>query len=183
MKLANSLCLIALPILAAGAQAETPTRSIEFDGGRFAIDAPEAWASVDRGSPILEHELAVPPPDGADSAPARLTMMSAGGSVDANLARWLGQFQETDGGADRSDATIDKTEVAGMTATLLDLSGTYLEGRPFGPKTPRAGYRMVAAIVEHSPNRSYFFKLIGPEETVAPAAEPFRTLVESIRRP
>ena len=110
-------------------------------------------------------------------------MMAAGGSVDANVARWIGQFQGTDGGADRSGAEIEKADVAGMPTTMIDLSGVYLEGRPFGPKTPRDGYRMLGAILETGGRNAYFFKLVGPAETVGPVADAFREAVESVRRP
>ena len=153
------------PILLAAASVaqadESATRTIEVAGG-MSLDVPSEWKSVKPGSMILEHELSIAAPEGVEAAPARLTMMAAGGSVDANLARWIGQFQGTEGGADRDAAEIDKTEVAGLKATVLDHSGVFLEGRPFGPKTPREGYRLLGAIVETSPRSSYFLKLVGP---------------------
>ncbi|MEO0529210.1 MAG: hypothetical protein AAF266_01400 [Planctomycetota bacterium] len=163
---------------------EATQQTIAIAGGALEFEAPSEWPEVTPGSRILEKELSVQPPEGTEAAPARLTLMSAGGSVQANLARWVGQFKGTEGGADRSAAETEELKPDGMPATLIDLSGTYMEsaGGPFGPKTPRPNYRMVAAIVETGGSGNYFFKLVGPEQTVGPAAEEFKAMIGSIRK-
>lgn len=160
------------------------TRVVAVAEGALEFDAPAEWPSVTPGSRIVEHELSAPAPEGSDAAAARLTVMAAGGSVDANVARWIGQFAGTEGGADRSSAKTEEFEAGGMRVTLVDLAGTYLEsaGGPFGPKTPRPGYRMLGGIIETGTAGNYFFKLVGPEETVAAAAEPFRALLGGVRK-
>lgn len=182
MRIPNRLLAI-LPMLISATVAAA-TQPIEIAGGALAFEAPIAWESVKPRSGILEKELSVTPPEGVEAKPARLTLMAAGGSVQANLARWVGQFQGTEGGADRSGAKTAKLTVEGMPATIIDVSGTYLEsaGGPFGPKTPRPGYRMLGAIVETGGSGNYFFKLVGPADTVDPAAEGFRTMIESLRK-
>lgn len=150
--------------------------------GRVVVVAPDAWESVEPASMILEGELAVDPPEGAEAAPGRLTMMAAGGSVNQNVQRWIAQFRDTEGGADSSAADVSELTVSGVEqpVTFIDVSGTYLEGPPRGPKTPRDGYRLLGAIVPLSEGRAYFFKLVGPSATIDPAAEPFRRMVESV---
>lgn len=170
--------LLALVSLAAAK--ETPSQTIEIAGGVLAFDAPQAWESIRPKSGILEKELSVPAPEGSEAKAARLTLMAAGGSVQANLSRWDGQFQ----GLAEGDTKTEKLTVDGMPATVRDLAGTFLEsaGGPFGPKTPRPGYRMLGAIVETGSAGNYYFKLIGPAETVDPAAEGFRAMIESLRK-
>ena len=104
--------------------------------------------------------------------------MAAGGSVQANVSRWVGQFQ----GAVEEET--EETEVDGMKTTLVDLSGTFLQsaGGPFAPKTPREDYRMLGAIVETGGLGNYFFKLVGPAESVDPAADGFKEMIESIKK-
>lgn len=162
------------------AKESAPTRAIEVAGGSLTFDAPESWELVTPKSRILEKELAITPPEGVEARPARLTMMAAGGSPQANLARWIGQFQ----GAGPEAAGTERVTVDSLPTTLLDISGTYLEsaGGPFGPKTPRDDYRMLAAIVETGDSVSYFFKLIGPAATVDPAADAFRAMIDSLRK-
>ena len=168
---------------AAGFAEGAATRPIELAGGALTVAAPGAWQSVTPGSGILEHELSVPAPEGIEAPAARLTMMAAGGSVEQNVARWVGQFEGTEGGADRSGAVIERLKVAGMPVTIVEQQGTYLEsaGGPFGPKTPRLGYALRGAIVETGAGTSYFLKLIGPAEAVEPATDDFRQMVESVR--
>lgn len=170
---------VLLAATSVGAAEQTADATVEIAGGALAFDAPEEWESVKPKSRILEKEFSVPAPSDSEAEPARLTLMAAGGSVQANLARWVGQFQATE-----RDPKTERLTVDGMPATVIDLSGTFLQsaGGPFGPKTPRPGYRMLGAIVETGAAGNYFFKLVGPAETVDPAAEGFRGMIESLRK-
>lgn len=179
------ILLFSLAVFSAPGHAEElATRTVTIADGAIEFDAPTEWPDTPPRNRILEKELAVSPPEGVEATPARLTLMAAGGSVQANLARWVGQFKGTEGGADRSAAKTEELKPDGMSTTLIDLSGTYMEsaGGPFGPKTPRPDYRMVAAIVETGGSGNYFFKLVGPKATVDPAAEAFRKMIASIRK-
>lgn len=158
--------------------------AVALAGGQLTCQAPDDWREVAPRVNLIEKEFSIEAPEGSEAAAARLTIATAGGSVDANVARWIGQFRGNEGGADRSSANVTREEVDGMPTTLLDLSGTYLESSrgPFGPKTPRKDYRMVAAIVENTGTGTYFFKLVGPEATVAEAADAFRAMVRSLEK-
>ncbi len=70
-----------------------------------------------------------------------------------------------------------------MPVTVVELGGTYMESMrgPFGPKTPRNEYRLVGAIIETGKVGNYFFKLIGPNEVVSPAADEFRSMIKSLK--
>lgn len=157
---------------------------ITLAGGKLTCEAPETWKEVAPRVSFIEKEFAIAAPEGSEATPARLTISTAGGSVDANVARWIGQFQGTEGGADRSAAQIEKETVAGMATTFIDLGGVYMESArgPFGPKVPRRDYRLVAAIVETAGAGNYFFKLIGPREAVDPAADAFRAMIRSLKK-
>ncbi len=183
-----SVVMLWLACSLAVAEGESP-REIALADGALTITAPAEWKSVEPANRIIEHELSVPAPDGPPSedkadAAARLTVMAAGGSVEANIARWVGQFKGTEGGADRSAAKTEKFDINGMTATLVDLSGTYVDSPrgPFGAKVERDGYRLVGAIVETKGEGVYFFKLIGPEATVAAGAEKLREMIGTLRK-
>lgn len=179
----GAVLLLAIAITATHAQT-TKTRPIELAGGSLTFDAPDGWESIPPRSRILEHELSVNAPSGSEAADARLTIMAAGGGVEANLSRWVGQFQTIDKSDDRDAPMKQAFEAGGMKGTILDLSGVYLEsaGGPFGPKTPREDYRLVGAIVQTEGLGNYFFKLIGPKATIDPAADAFREMIESLRK-
>ena len=51
-----------------------------------------AWTRKPAGSPFVAAEFCLPRADG-DDADGRLTISTAGGSVEANIDRWKGQFQ------------------------------------------------------------------------------------------
>lgn len=164
---------------------DASSQTIELARGKLIAVAPAEWKVAPPQSRMLEKELSIAAPEGVEAKAGRLTVMAAGGSVSANVSRWIGQFKGTEGGADRSGAKIEKSEVNGMKTTLVDLSGTYMEGmggRPFGPKTPREGYRMLGAIVETGDVGNYFFKLIGPKGSVDPAAEGFKKMIASLEK-
>jgi hypothetical protein len=120
-----------------------------------------------------------------DTEPAELAVFffgqSSGGGVDANVKRWIDQFQKADGTSAAKDAKVKKETIAGLPATKLDVKGTYNGGSMMGPSTPKPGYRLLGAIVE-GPGGNVFFKLTGPEKTVSGAEKAFRKLLEGLKK-
>jgi hypothetical protein len=102
---------------------------------------------------------------------------SQGGGVDANLQRWIGQFQP---GA-KSKRSAKK--VNGVQVSLADVSGTYTAhgGSTTQPQGDKPGWRLLGAIAE-SPQGAVFFKLAGPAKTVAAASKGFDAMVRSLKK-
>ena len=100
-----------------------------------------------------------------------------GGSVDANMKRWIDQFESP-----VSPKPTKKT-INGLQVTMVDLSGTYLASAgPMSPvKEKKPGYRLLGAIVE-APEGNVFFKFTGPAKTVAAGQPQFESLLKSIKR-
>ena len=134
-------------------------------------------------SNMIETEFSIPAAEG-DATPGRMTVMGAGGSVQANIDRWYGQFTQPDGSATKDKASTKKLNVSGSAVTLVDVSGTYkdMPGGPFagGQAVDRPNYRMLAAIVEVPDRGSYFLKFYGPSATVSAHADGFRKMVEGM---
>src|SRR5687767_475676 len=103
-----------------------------------------------------------------------------GGGVDANVERWRGQVQGSDGKP--AAAKIDKRSGRGVPITVIDTGGTYtgMGGPMMGGSKPAAGYRLIGAIVE-GPGGSVFFKLTGPAKTIAAQQKNFEQLLTSIQ--
>jgi hypothetical protein len=103
-----------------------------------------------------------------------------GGSVEANLDRWIGQFAQPDGKPSKEAAKIAKRTIHGWTVTTVDVSGAYtgMGGPTMQPGTPMAGYRLLGAIVE-GPQGSIFFKFTGPAKTVAESQAAFEKMLAS----
>jgi hypothetical protein len=151
--------------------------------GSLSLEAPAGWQRVQPKSGIVETEFSIPPAQDGEQ-PGRMTVMGAGGTVQANIDRWYGQFTQPDGGATKDKAATKKLEIAGCTVTLVDISGTY-QDKPMGPFAGGAGvdrpnYRMLAAIVETPGRGNQFLKFYGPAATVAAHADGFRKMVEGI---
>ena len=104
-----------------------------------------------------------------------------GGSVQANLDRWIGQFQQSDGKPAKQAAKTQSETVHGLKVTKVDVSGAYTGmGGPMasgGPAKP--GYRLLGAIVEGREG-SVFFKFTGPAKTVAANQAAFEKMIQSV---
>ena len=68
-------------------------------GGGLSLNAPAGFQRVRPKSGMVETEFAIP--SEGDSPAGRMTVMGAGGSVQANVDRWAGQFSQPDGGCDQ----------------------------------------------------------------------------------
>ncbi len=104
-----------------------------------------------------------------------------GGSVQANLDRWIGQFLQADGKASEDAAKVSKSSVHGLPVTTVDVSGAYTGmGGPTAQPGPAApGYRLLGAIVE-GPQGSIFFKFVGPAKAVATNQAAFDKMIASL---
>ena len=100
-----------------------------------------------------------------------------GGSVEANIERWVGQFE---GGGEPSRSS---KEVNGLQVELVQIGGAYLS--PGGPMIQSQGekdnFRLLGAIVS-GPQGPVYFKLTGPEKTVRDAEKNFTALINSLKK-
>jgi hypothetical protein len=100
-----------------------------------------------------------------------------GGGIEANISRWLGQFQDLSEG----DVRRDQLEVGGhQVYTVRVDKGTFSAGMPGAPPTPKENWGMNAAIIE-APSGAYFFKMTGPAETVTAEEKNFLSLLGSVK--
>jgi hypothetical protein len=141
--------------------------------GRVEFTAPEGWKKVKPKSFIVEVEFEVPAAKG-DETPGRLTAMGAGGDIQANIDRWVGQFQGD------VKPQIDKLTVDGAEVQVVSLAGTYKDS-PAGPfaggkTTLRENYQMLGAICK-TEKGNYFLKLYGHKSTIGDNEKAFRSLV------
>jgi len=149
-------------------------------GPSLTLTAPEGWVRQTPRIGMIAYEYFAPAAEG-DDADGRMTVMEAGGSVEANLDRWIGQFTQPDGSETRDKARIDKKTLAGREVHLVDVSGTYHDAMgPFAPATERPDYRMLAAIIS-TPRANYFVKFYGPRKTIAQHEPAFRAMIEGLQ--
>lgn len=146
--------------------------------------APKAWQPRPASSTMRVAEFVVPRAAGdADDAEVVIYFFGgSGGSVEANVDRWLGQMQQPDGTASKEKARRGAQTVNGLQVSTVDVAGTYVaEVRPGATERyNKPGYRMRAAVVE-TPRGPYYIKMIGPAKTVAAADADFTTLLASLK--
>ena len=106
-----------------------------------------------------------------------------GGDAQANIRRWIGQFQAPNGGPADSLAKTTTGKIGALAVTRIDLSGTYKpSGGPMMQSTgaPKPNYRLLGAIVE-GPQGSVFFKFTGPAKTVAANQAAFEGMLKGLK--
>lgn len=144
------------------------------------FQAPATWTAETPSSGMRVGQYSLPGDDG----PASLVIYwfaGGGGTVEANIARWVGQFQSPEGG-EVEPASESTSERDGLTFHELELYGTYVaEVRPGAPdRHNEPGWGLLAAVVV-TPKGPYYVKVVGPEQTVRAHKQGLALMLESVR--
>ena len=163
------------------AAANSPNRS---NLGNLNFSAPSEWIEESPSSPMRRAQYRLPRAEG-DAEDAELVVFhfpGQGGSVQANMDRWIGQFSKEDGSAAADSAKISKRESGNVPLTILDVEGTYSPaGGPMMRRgNPKPNHRMLAAIAETALG-PWFFKLTGHKGTIGKWEKSFLQFLDSIR--
>jgi len=145
---------------------------------------PDGWKQAPAGSSMRVAEFTLPRAAG-DPDDGQLVVYyfgGSGGSVDANMQRWIGQMEQPDGRPSSAVAKKESRKVNGLNVSLVDVSGTYTAEMSPGASTHHnnARYRMRAGVVETGKG-PYFIKLVGPEKTIAKWERAFDQFVGSLK--
>lgn len=163
-----------------------PTASAQSTNvaGDLTYKTPSAWVKEQPSSSMRVAQFRLPRAAG-DAEDASLVLFyfgqGQGGSIEANLDRWIKQMQQPDGSPSTDKARTSRIKVNGLDVTLLDVSGVFTaEMTPgAGDRQNKPNSRMRAAVVE-TPKGPYFFKLVGPEKTVTQNDQNFMAFVNSV---
>jgi len=162
-----------------GAPPNAALGSSAGSAGGIKWSVPKGWSALpERPMRIATYTVAAAEGD-AEGAECAVSFFGAGqgGNVDANIDRWVGQF-ENPGLPSKSSR-----EVNGVRVTSVQISGSYLS--PGGPMMQSTGkkdnYRLHGAIIE-APEGLVFFKMTGPAKTVEAAAGAFDAMIGSITK-
>lgn len=178
--------LLTIGLTAFGAQLasaeDAKDQSFAIASGKMTLTAPKGWSRKQPASRIVEHEFAAPKA-GADEIDGRLTVMAAGGSVAANIERWVGQFTQPDGGSTKDKTKTQELMIAKQKVHVVDISGNYKDQArgPMGPSVTREGFRMLAAIIETEKDGLVFLKFYGPKETIELNEKPFMEMLQTLK--
>ena len=141
---------------------------------------PPTFKRIPPSNPMRKASFVVPRAAG-DSEDGEVTVFyfgpGQGGSIDANVERWVKQFGEVKPG----DVKRADREANGLRQHTVELdSGTFSSGMPGGSTKAKEGYGLVGGIVE-TPSGAYFFKMTGPAKTVKQAKPEFYKLLDSVK--
>ena len=109
---------------------------------------------------------------------------SNGGSIEANLDRWIRQMSFADGRDPHKSAIQNQMVVEGMNVHIVTVLGNYnapVGGMMSAQTVSKENYRLIGAVVE-APEGNVFFKLTGPEYTARIMTEAFITMIKQIKK-
>ncbi len=159
------------------------SRAAQASGAGLEFEAPSTWISETPSSSMRLAQYRLPRLEGdpEDAELAAFYFGGQGGSVQANVDRWIGQFSNPDG-SPVTQPQVSEREVNGIPLTIVDVHGTYhqAQGPMMAQTTAKENYRMLAAVAE-GPNGSSFFKLTGPQPTVDHFEESFNSFLNTLR--
>jgi hypothetical protein len=154
---------------APGDSTATKSETKEVTIGGFKFTVPADWEQQPPKSTVLLGEFSIP----GDAGPARLTLSSATGGVEANLERWRGQFRPGPTDPEPRETSIT---FSGKEGTLLELTGTYTD--MFSGGSPSRGWKMLGVAVPFG-DTNFFVKMTGPASTATARKDEFIKFVES----
>lgn len=174
--------LVAIVLIIPGCK-ESPKQSaglgdIKGNVAGMTWSVPKAWSVLpERAMRVATYQV---PPAGGEKEAGECAVFffegGQGGPLDANIDRWVGQFEGSPQPARSSK------EVNGMKVELVKIEGTYAPGATMMQSTEKKeNYRLYGAIVE-GPQGLVFFKMTGPKNTVAAAEADFDVLLGSISK-
>ena len=146
--------------------------------GQLQAKVPKDWKQEQPSSSMRIAQFRFPGNDGD----GELVIFSGiGGSIDANLNRWYGQFKSETENSVSESALRSNSQIKDMDVTFSYISGTYLKSSMGmgGAKEEMPNYALLAAIVATS-DGLYYFKGTGPKSTMDSHKVKFETFIRSI---
>ncbi len=134
-----------------------------FSFATLKYDVPAGWISKKPTSSMRVADFDLPKVAG-DTEDATTTIFffgaQQGGSVQANMDRWIGQLSQPDGKPSKGVAKTSTLTSHGLKVSIVDVSGTY---------------------VVETPGGNYYVKLTGPAKTVGKWEPSYMALLKSLR--
>lgn len=171
------LFLTTLGFVASLAPAEEPDKKSELREVKVkdvTLKVPENWKQAEPTSRLRLAQFEIPAAEGEEGS-VELVVSSfggGGGGLQANLPRWVGEFQQegrtlkvTTGKSPQGDYAV------------VEVAGTHV-GPGFNRRAePLRNARLVAMMLNVPEKGAYFLKVSGPEKTVASVGKGLRTAI------
>lgn len=141
------------------------------------FNLPAGWASEPPNSTMRLAQASIPGPEEAGQLTVFHFGVGGGGGLESNLQRWAGQVEPDPGTAARRDSFT----VGAYNVTWLEVQGTLKPSTMgTGPTSPQPNSILLGGVVEGA-GGPWYFKATGPASALAPAREPFLSMLRSVR--
>jgi len=167
----------------AGIAISQSSDSTKQSAGELRFKAPPEWVVEKPSSTMRIAQYKLPKADG-DSEDASLVLYffgtNQGGSVQANVERWISQMEQPDGSSSDAKAKQETLTVNQLKVATIDLTGTYTAETAPGSNVRHNNpdFRLRAAVIE-TPKGAHYVKLIGPAKTVSRWEKAFNAYLQS----
>ena len=135
--------------------------------------APARWQVAPNPSSMRLATYRVPRAAG-DAEDAELAISQAGGSVEANAVRWIGQFDA----AGQKTAKRSTLKVGALEIAIVEAQGNYSDGMGAEPRS--GSDRALLGAIVSTRGMPHFFKLTGPARSVLAARTEFNAMIASL---
>jgi len=143
------------------------------DAGGLLYELPAGWKRVKPTGKLRMDQAAVSGPAGDAELDVFYFGAGSGGGVEANFDMWTEQM---DGGT----PVRGSFEQGGFKISWIETAGTLAPSGLKGPREPRPNSRLIGAVVE-GPGGPWFFKLTGPDATVAAQKEALLSMLRAVK--
>jgi hypothetical protein len=145
--------------------------------GSLNFDVPASWVKEPPTNQMRLGQAAIPGPGGPGELVVFYFGPGSGGSVDANIQRWIDQMEPAPG----SNPKPETFETNGYRVTWIDVAGTLKpSSMGMGPSVEVPNARLLGAVVEGN-GGPWFFKATGPDATLTAERENFLKMLRSVR--
>ena len=137
---------------------------------------PAGWVGEKPAGGMRLAQGTIPGPGGPAQFGVFFFGRDRGGSAADNVERWIAQIDGPTAPAARNAFSAN-----GLRVTWVEAAGTLKPSQiGMGPATAQPGWRLLGAVVE-GPGGPWFFKVVGPDATVAGAREAFLQMLRDAR--
>ena len=148
------------------------------------FDLPAGWAGQRPTSRLRLAQYELPGEAGAAELAVFCFGVGQGGSVQANINRWLAQFEDPQHPGARPTGGVMTIEQNGLKLSVVKAAGTYSPGAmgPMGsPEPPKPDYGLYGLIIEGGHQGNVFVKITGPAATIEAQTEAIASFARSAR--
>ena len=156
----------------------TPAETRAGQPGKLSWTVPATWIEEQPANSMRFAQYRVPGAAGDGECVVFYFGPGQGGDPISNANRWAGQFSQPDGRPTAEVMQIVELETTRVAVHLIEITGTYDGGMSSIEELPAA---MLLGGIAQGSDAPWFFKFIGPEETVRAERAAFIAMMESAK--